>query len=157
MQRRLETNTFLYPARQIHMRSEQRDLEKIVCSYCTSPTCLAKSYFRTIEPSPITIQYLCDETVPSERFCGRIHFEFDKSIACKITRECAPSICLPLIGRRWKVIALILEFTSVGIVSNIAYKFDRSFWTVNFFTHTILRINSCFLENWQDFMSFQVW
>ena len=38
---------------------------------------------------PITVQYPYEKLIPSERFRGRIHFEFDKCIACEVcTRVC---------------------------------------------------------------------
>ncbi|CAL9152068.1 unnamed protein product, partial [Musa hybrid cultivar] len=33
---------------------------------------------------PITIQYAYEKSITSERFGGRIHFEFDKYIACEV-------------------------------------------------------------------------
>jgi NAD(P)H-quinone oxidoreductase subunit I len=30
------------------------------------------------------IQYSYEKLIPSERFCGHIHFEFDKCIACEV-------------------------------------------------------------------------
>jgi NAD(P)H-quinone oxidoreductase subunit I len=33
---------------------------------------------------PMTIQYPYEKLIPLERFRGRIHFEFDKCIACKV-------------------------------------------------------------------------
>nr|ATL58525.1 NADH-plastoquinone oxidoreductase subunit I [Azolla caroliniana]ATL58615.1 NADH-plastoquinone oxidoreductase subunit I [Azolla caroliniana] len=46
--------------------------------------------------SPITIQYPYEKTVPSERFRGRIHFEFDKCIACEVCVRVCP-INLPVV------------------------------------------------------------
>jgi NAD(P)H-quinone oxidoreductase subunit I len=38
---------------------------------------------------PITVQYPYEKLIPSERFRGRIHFEFDKCISCEVcTRVC---------------------------------------------------------------------
>lgn len=38
---------------------------------------------------PVTVQYPYEKLIPSERFRGRIHFEFDKCIACEVcTRVC---------------------------------------------------------------------
>nr|YP_009555476.1 NADH dehydrogenase subunit I [Dendrolycopodium obscurum]AZU95330.1 NADH dehydrogenase subunit I [Dendrolycopodium obscurum] len=45
---------------------------------------------------PITIQYPYEESVPSERFRGRIHFEFDKCIACEVCVRVCP-INLPVV------------------------------------------------------------
>ncbi|CAN6453918.1 unnamed protein product [Victoria cruziana] len=34
---------------------------------------------------PVTIQYPYEKSITSEHFCGRIHFEFDKCIACEVS------------------------------------------------------------------------
>ena len=46
--------------------------------------------------SAITIQYPYQKLVPSERFRGRIHFEFDKCIACEVCVRVCP-INLPVV------------------------------------------------------------
>jgi NAD(P)H-quinone oxidoreductase subunit I len=51
--------------------------------------------------SPITVQYPYEKTVPSERFRGRIHFEFDKCIACEVRVRVCP-INLPVVD--WMLI-----------------------------------------------------
>lgn len=45
---------------------------------------------------PTTIQYPYEKLVPSERFRGRIHFEFDKCIACEVCVRVCP-INLPVV------------------------------------------------------------
>jgi NAD(P)H-quinone oxidoreductase subunit I len=45
---------------------------------------------------PITIHYPYEKLVPSERFRGRIHFEFDKCIACEVCVRVCP-INLPVV------------------------------------------------------------
>nr|YP_009973902.1 NADH-plastoquinone oxidoreductase subunit I [Danaea sellowiana]QNH93768.1 NADH-plastoquinone oxidoreductase subunit I [Danaea sellowiana] len=45
---------------------------------------------------PMTIQYPYEKLVPSERFRGRIHFEFDKCIACEVCVRVCP-INLPVV------------------------------------------------------------
>nr|AKI29318.1 NADH-plastoquinone oxidoreductase subunit I [Selaginella uncinata] len=45
---------------------------------------------------PITIQYPYEKLIPSERFRGRIHFEFDKCIACEVCVRVCP-IHLPVV------------------------------------------------------------
>nr|AJE61530.1 NADH-plastoquinone oxidoreductase subunit I [Dipteris conjugata]AXX76456.1 NADH-plastoquinone oxidoreductase subunit I [Dipteris conjugata] len=48
---------------------------------------------------PVTIQYPYEKLISSERFRGRIHFEFDKCIACEVrVRVCL--INLPVVDRR---------------------------------------------------------
>nr|YP_010981953.1 NADH-plastoquinone oxidoreductase subunit I [Lygodium merrillii]UYS92605.1 NADH-plastoquinone oxidoreductase subunit I [Lygodium merrillii] len=49
--------------------------------------------------SPITIQYPYEKLLPSERFRGRIHFEFDKCIACEVCVRVCP-INLPVVDRK---------------------------------------------------------
>lgn len=46
--------------------------------------------------TPITIQYPYEKLIPSERFRGRIHFEFDKCIACEVCVRVCP-INLPVV------------------------------------------------------------
>nr|YP_009426569.1 NADH dehydrogenase subunit I [Diplazium striatum]ASU95217.1 NADH dehydrogenase subunit I [Diplazium striatum] len=46
--------------------------------------------------SPITIQYPYEKILSSERFRGRIHFEFDKCIACEVCVRVCP-INLPIV------------------------------------------------------------
>lgn len=45
---------------------------------------------------PVTIQYPYEKLIPSERFRGRIHFEFDKCIACEVCVRVCP-INLPVV------------------------------------------------------------
>jgi len=45
---------------------------------------------------PITVQYPYEKVIPSERFRGRIHFEFDKCIACEVCVRVCP-INLPVV------------------------------------------------------------
>lgn len=45
--------------------------------------------FDQMRRRPVTVQYPYEKLIPSERFRGRIHFEFDKCIACEVcTRVC---------------------------------------------------------------------
>ncbi|MFN5815904.1 MAG: NAD(P)H-quinone oxidoreductase subunit I, partial [Pseudanabaena sp.] len=48
---------------------------------------------------PITVQYPYEKLIPSERFRGRIHFEFDKCISCEVCVRVCP-INLPVVD--WK-------------------------------------------------------
>ncbi len=45
---------------------------------------------------PVTVQYPYEKLIPSERFRGRIHFEFDKCIACEVCVRVCP-INLPVV------------------------------------------------------------
>ena len=49
---------------------------------------------------PVTIQYPYEKLITSERFRGRIHFEFDKCIACEVCVRACP-IDLPVVD--WKL------------------------------------------------------
>ncbi|KAL0532672.1 hypothetical protein IC582_030694 [Cucumis melo] len=49
---------------------------------------------------PVTIQYPYEKLIASERFRGRIHFEFDKCIACEVCVRVCP-IDLPVVD--WKL------------------------------------------------------
>jgi NAD(P)H-quinone oxidoreductase subunit I len=44
----------------------------------------------------VTVQYPYEKLIPSERFRGRIHFEFDKCIACEVCVRVCP-INLPVV------------------------------------------------------------
>ena len=50
---------------------------------------------------PITVQYPYEKLIPSERFRGRIHFEFDKCIACEVCVRVCP-INLPVVDWEFK-------------------------------------------------------
>jgi NAD(P)H-quinone oxidoreductase subunit I len=45
---------------------------------------------------PITVQYPYEKLIPSERYRGRIHFEFDKCISCEVCVRVCP-IDLPVV------------------------------------------------------------
>ena len=45
---------------------------------------------------PVTVQYPYEKLVPSERYRGRIHYEFDKCIACEVCVRVCP-INLPVV------------------------------------------------------------
>ncbi|TYJ10238.1 hypothetical protein E1A91_A11G193800v1 [Gossypium mustelinum] len=69
---------------------------------------------------PVTIQYPYEKLITSERFCGRIHFEFDECIACEVCVRVCP-INLP-------IVVLISEFvyfvvTALSIVQQFFYQF----------------------------------
>uniref|UniRef100_A0AB39U375 NAD(P)H-quinone oxidoreductase subunit I, chloroplastic n=1 Tax=Ophioglossum hongii TaxID=3238578 RepID=A0AB39U375_9MONI len=50
---------------------------------------------------PTTVQYPYEKLIPSERFRGRIHFEFDKCIACEVCVRVCP-INLPVVDWEFK-------------------------------------------------------
>lgn len=45
---------------------------------------------------PVTVQYPYEKVIPSERYRGRIHFEFDKCISCEVCVRVCP-INLPVV------------------------------------------------------------
>ena len=40
--------------------------------------------FDHLRRRPVTVQYPYEKLIPSERYRGRIHYEFDKCIACEV-------------------------------------------------------------------------
>jgi NAD(P)H-quinone oxidoreductase subunit I len=52
--------------------------------------------FDHLRRRPVTVQYPYEKLVPSERYRGRIHYEFDKCIACEVCVRVCP-INLPVV------------------------------------------------------------
>lgn len=52
--------------------------------------------FDHMQRRPITVQYPYEKVIPSERYRGRIHFEFDKCISCEVCVRVCP-INLPVV------------------------------------------------------------
>ncbi len=52
--------------------------------------------FDHMQRRPVTVQYPYEKVIPSERFRGRIHFEFDKCISCEVCVRVCP-INLPVV------------------------------------------------------------
>lgn len=52
--------------------------------------------FDHLKRRPITVQYPYEKLIPSERYRGRIHFEFDKCISCEVCVRVCP-INLPVV------------------------------------------------------------
>jgi NAD(P)H-quinone oxidoreductase subunit I len=52
--------------------------------------------FDHMQRRPITVQYPYEKLIPSERYRGRIHFEFDKCIGCEVCVRVCP-INLPVV------------------------------------------------------------
>jgi len=52
--------------------------------------------FDHMQRRPVTVQYPYEKVVPSERYRGRIHYEFDKCIACEVCVRVCP-INLPVV------------------------------------------------------------
>nr|YP_010294633.1 NADH-plastoquinone oxidoreductase subunit I [Xyris pauciflora]ULQ68772.1 NADH-plastoquinone oxidoreductase subunit I [Xyris pauciflora] len=50
---------------------------------------------------PVTMQYPYEKSITSERFRGRIHFEFDKCISCEVCVRVCP-IDLPVVDWKFK-------------------------------------------------------
>jgi NAD(P)H-quinone oxidoreductase subunit I len=52
--------------------------------------------FDHMQRRPVTVQYPYEKLIPSERWRGRIHFEFDKCISCEVCVRVCP-INLPVV------------------------------------------------------------
>jgi NAD(P)H-quinone oxidoreductase subunit I len=52
--------------------------------------------FDHMKRRPVTVQYPYEKVIPSERYRGRIHFEFDKCISCEVCVRVCP-INLPVV------------------------------------------------------------
>jgi NAD(P)H-quinone oxidoreductase subunit I len=52
--------------------------------------------FDHMKRRPVTVQYPYEKLIPSERYRGRIHFEFDKCISCEVCVRVCP-INLPVV------------------------------------------------------------
>ena len=52
--------------------------------------------FDHMQRRPVTVQYPYEKLIPSERYRGRIHFEYDKCIACEVCVRVCP-INLPVV------------------------------------------------------------
>jgi NAD(P)H-quinone oxidoreductase subunit I len=52
--------------------------------------------FDHMQRRPVTVQYPYEKLIPSERFRGRIHYEFDKCISCEVCVRVCP-INLPVV------------------------------------------------------------
>ncbi|MBF2077415.1 MAG: NAD(P)H-quinone oxidoreductase subunit I [Synechococcales cyanobacterium T60_A2020_003] len=52
--------------------------------------------FDHMQRRPITVHYPYEKLIPSERYRGRIHFEFDKCISCEVCVRVCP-INLPVV------------------------------------------------------------
>jgi NAD(P)H-quinone oxidoreductase subunit I len=52
--------------------------------------------FDHMKRRPVTVQYPYEKLIPSERYRGRIHYEFDKCISCEVCVRVCP-INLPVV------------------------------------------------------------
>lgn len=57
--------------------------------------------FDHMNRKPVSFQYPYEKLIPSERFRGRIHFEFDKCIACEVCVRVCP-INLPVVDYEYQ-------------------------------------------------------
>jgi NAD(P)H-quinone oxidoreductase subunit I len=60
--------------------------------------------FDHMQRRPITVQYPYEKIVPSERYRGRIHYEFDKCISCEVCVRVCP-INLPVVDWEFDKVA----------------------------------------------------
>ena len=71
--------------------------------------------FDHLRRRPITVQYPYEKLIPSERYRGRIHYEFDKCIACEVCVRVCP-INLPVVD--WQLCGVLphqLPFDDRGV------------------------------------------
>tara|TARA_Y100001933_G_scaffold221939_1_gene232155 strand:- start:268 stop:891 length:624 start_codon:yes stop_codon:yes gene_type:complete len=80
-----------------------KDFLQKVSSYITEAFGASKYLFDGITVTfdhlkrrPVTVQYPYEKLIPSERYRGRIHYEFDKCIACEVCVRVCP-INLPVV------------------------------------------------------------
>ena len=60
--------------------------------------------FDHMKRRPVTVQYPYEKLIPSERYRGRIHFEFDKCISCEVCVRVCP-INLPVVDWEFDKVA----------------------------------------------------
>lgn len=70
--------------------------------------------FDHMQRRPVTVQYPYEKLVPSERYRGRIHFEYDKCIACEVCVRVCP-INLPVVDYEYNKAARKKELKSYSI------------------------------------------
>ena len=63
---------------------------------------------------PVTVQYPYEKLIPSERFRGRIHFEFDKCISCEVCVRVCP-INLPVVDWSFNKATKKIELAAYSI------------------------------------------
>ena len=69
--------------------------------------------FDHLRRRPVTVQYPYEKLIPSERYRGRIHYEFDKCIACEVCVRVCP-INLPVVDWVMTVLkAYLLVFIAI--------------------------------------------
>lgn len=74
---------------------------------------------------PVTIQYPYEKLLTSERFRGRIHFEFDKCIACEVCVRVCPIdrsnkyLVSELINSMARIFSILLFITCVYYLGRI--------------------------------------
>lgn len=72
---------------------------------------------------PVTIQYPYEKSITSECFRGRIHFEFDKCIACEVCVRVCP-IDLPIVDWKFEMKKILIKnncFIIVLILESIYF------------------------------------
>ena len=70
--------------------------------------------FDHMQRRPVTVQYPYEKLIPSERYRGRIHFEYDKCIACEVCVRVCP-INLPVVDYEFNKAAKKKELKSYSI------------------------------------------
>jgi NAD(P)H-quinone oxidoreductase subunit I len=70
--------------------------------------------FDHMKRRPVTVQYPYEKLIPAERFRGRIHFEFDKCIACEVCVRVCP-INLPVVDYEFDKVSKKKKLKSYSI------------------------------------------
>ncbi|MEM1427571.1 MAG: NAD(P)H-quinone oxidoreductase subunit I, partial [Cyanobacteria bacterium P01_H01_bin.130] len=70
--------------------------------------------FDHMQRRPVTVQYPYEKLIPSERYRGRIHFEYDKCIACEVCVRVCP-INLPVVDYEYNKAKRKKELKSYSI------------------------------------------
>ena len=74
--------------------------------------------FDHMKRRPVTVQYPYEKVIPSERYRGRIHFEFDKCIACEVCVRVCP-INLHVVD--WELNKKSKRLTATASISAFAF------------------------------------
>ena len=72
--------------------------------------------FDHMKRRPVTVQYPYEKLIPSERYRGRIHYEFDKCIACEVCVRVCP-INLPVVDYVMNKATKKKEFVTIPSIS----------------------------------------
>ncbi len=80
--------------------------------------------FDHMKRRPVTVQYPYEKLIPSERYRGRIHYEFDKCIACEVCVRVCP-INLPVVDWEFSWYNFVTASTKTPTKSSALTPFKR--------------------------------